>query len=137
MSQADSASSTDRRKFLTIAATAAIVAPMGADAAQERGDYLKAISRAFDEAAASLSAWYFAHADEISPEIEDEYNRRYSRVSKIARHICEMPGNTIEALQIKAKAMLWCDENFFEGAVSTDQKLMISIIRGLVSLPTT
>lgn len=133
---ATQAHTTSRRSFLAAAAVAgAIVAPNVAKATPV--DPIKWMANEFEAAVEAFERFNLLHGGMDNDAATDaEFDRLYDVAASRAKRIADMKATDLPSLRLKARAALWCNDEFdFMDGDTTDQKLARGIVQDLLNLP--
>lgn len=133
MAQAETIPNTTRRVFLSGAVAAAV---LPAAAAPQLIDPIKQMADEFEAAVAAFDRFYLLNQDtESDRTISAERDRLFEAVSSKAKRIAGMKAATLDGLRLKARALMWCNEelDFMDGN-TTDERLARGIVHDLLSL---
>jgi hypothetical protein len=135
MARATDSNITSRRDFLVAAgiASAAIVTPLAVVAGSPVAADPIAMLAAEFEAAWAASDEFFRNTP--SGATNEDYERMFRPVGDLANRIADMKATTLDGLRLKARALMWCDEEvgFMDGN-TTDERLARGIVHDLLNL---
>ncbi len=114
-------------------ASAAVVTPLVVVAGgPPAADPITMLAAEF-EAAWAASNEFFRNMPEYTSD--EDYERMFRPVSDLADRIANMKATTLDGLRLKARALMWCDEEvgFMDGN-TTDERLARGIVHDLLNL---
>lgn len=101
-------------------------------------DPVQIVSQEFEAARAAFEGFCLLHEDtDKDPAINAEYERLFDRICEFTSRIASMKATDLPSLQLKARALLWCNDDLdFTDGDTTDERLARGIVFDLLSLPT-
>lgn len=132
---AESVSTTSRRSFLTSAAKAVAIPGIVTAAAAGSVDPVVPLANEFDIARAAMDEFFRSVPVGAS---DADYERIFTPVSDLAKRIAATKATSLAGLKGKARALVWCNEEFgFMSGSTTDERLACSLVQDLLTLTTT
>lgn len=95
-----------------------------------------ALADEFEAAVAAFDRFYLLNQDtESDRALSAECDRLFVAVSSKAKRIAGMKATTLDGLRLKARALMWCNEelDFMDGN-TTDERLARGIVQDLLDL---